>query len=229
MTLSNEQFWEYFQVYQRPAYFLPEVRERQESLVRLINKWSPRGGELLEIGFGNGYLLRLLANRYACTGLDLSAKNVELTLQEMARDGITNVRLIAADITKHQFQQKFDVIVLCHVLEHFGDQALRDLLRWLYSLLKPGGALVGAVPYMQNLTLSKRICPECGQIFDPDDHKQSFDKLRLTAFFREAGFQKIHLDTKVIGLETNLKNLLGRVYYLFREGVKGLQFVAQRT
>jgi len=228
MTVSQEKIWEFYQIEQRAAYSRPEVLERQESLVRLIMKKGPVGGRLLEIGFANGYLLKLLRNRYECYGIDISKINVEVTKAEFQKENINNVQFIAIDIMEHNFNMKFDVVVSCHFIEHFDDQNLNKLLKKIYSVLNPGGVFLGAVPYKQDLKISQKICPHCGNVFDPDGHQQSFDQNNLKRVLENAGFTNVYTDTCMIGLKVSLRNLLRRIYYsIFHDG-GALQFVARR-
>lgn len=227
MEVTEEKIWEFYQIQQRGAYSRPEVVERQESLVRLILKKAPRKGRLLEIGIGNGYLLKLLRNRYECFGVDISNKNVEITKEEFTKEQINNIQLIAANITEHNFDIKFDVVVAGHVLEHFDDRSLNNLLNKIYTILNPNGILVGAVPLKQDLKTNKKICPNCAHIFDPDGHQQSFEQNRLKYLLENAGFINIYTDTRVVGLKSSLKNLLRKIYYSYFEG-SALQFMAIR-
>jgi 2-polyprenyl-3-methyl-5-hydroxy-6-metoxy-1,4-benzoquinol methylase len=227
MKVSEEKIWEFYQIEQRAAYLRPDVLERQESLVRLIMKKAPKKGKLLEIGFANGYLLKLLRNRYDCCGIDISIKNIEVTREEFRQDHIDNVEFIATDITEHDFNKKFDIVVACHVLEHFDDHSLANLLYNIYTILNHNGVLVGSVPYKQDLQSCKRICPNCAHVFDPDGHRQSFDENNLTIFLENAGFKNIYTDTYVVGLKKDIKNLLRRIYYLYFQG-GALQFMATR-
>jgi SAM-dependent methyltransferase len=228
MKVSQEKIWEFYQIELRSAYSRPEVLERQESLVRLINKNGPPKGRLLEIGFANGYLLKLLRDKYECYGIDISEKNVEVTKEELRKENINNVKFISADIMENKFNMKFDIVVACHVIEHFDNQSLNKLLNKIYTILNPHGLLVGGVPYKQDLKISRKICPNCGNIFDPDGHQQSFDEDKLKLFLRNAGFKNVYTDTFVVGLKINLRNLLRRIYYSFFNVAAALQFVAMR-
>ena len=223
---NDEAHWEYYEVAQRKAYDAPDVKERQESLAKKVRKYGPKNGRVMEIGFARGYLLTLLRNEFHCTGVDISAGNVDLTRRELHERGIDDVELVAANVLTYEPAEKFDVIVACHVIEHFRDADLAMILARFRSLLRPGGVFIGAVPYMQDLEMSKKRCPSCGHIFDPDGHEQSFTKPRLERFLKNAGFARVAMDTHVIGDALTPRNLAKRLKYLFTEGGGGLQFVA---
>ena len=229
---NEEEFWTYYQLYQRPTYSLPEVKERQESVVRLLKRKRCQGGSLLEIGFGSGYLLELCHKDFQCTGLDISQANVELTRNEFYEKGLKDVSFVAADIHTYIPEKAFDVAVACHVLEHFNDDELSDVFAKIYNILTEDGLFFGAVPYKQNLALSKVFCPRCGHIFDKDEHKQSFDELSLCKKLTESGFTVQVLNTHVRGnqyyQQSLVRRLLRRVYWVtigFKP-TNGLEFVA---
>jgi SAM-dependent methyltransferase len=224
--INDESHWEYYQLAQRRAYDALDVRERQESLAKKVRKYGRKNGRVMEIGFARGYLLTLLHNEFACTGVDISSANVDLTRSELRDRGIDDIELVAANVLTYEPGERFDVIVACHVIEHFRDDDLAMLLSRFRSLLRTGGVLIGAVPYMQDLDLSKIRCPSCGHVFDPDGHEQSFTKARLERFLKDAGFARVELDTHVIGDALSLRNIAKRLKYLFTEGGGGLQFVA---
>jgi SAM-dependent methyltransferase len=59
------------------------------------------------------------------------------------------VGLVQADLHQPPFHKKFDLIGIFDVLEHIADDV--QVLRDLYSLIKPGGALLLTVPAFQSL------------------------------------------------------------------------------
>jgi SAM-dependent methyltransferase len=225
-SINDESHWEYYEVIQRQAYDAPDVRERQESLAKMVRKYVRKNGRVMEIGFATGYLLTLLRKDFDCTGVDISTRNVDLTRSEMHARGIDDIELVAANVLTYEPAERFDAIVACHVIEHFRDDELATILARFRTLLRPGGALIGAVPYLQNLDASKKRCPSCGHIFDPDGHEQSFSKPRLKGFLENAGFGRVKMDTHVLGDAITARSVAKRVKYLFTEGGGGLQFVA---
>ena len=89
--------------------------------------------------------------------------------------------------------------MLSHVLEHFTDDQVRLVLGNVRQSLCPNGMVGGAVPCKQDLLLTQRMCPNCGEIFEIDGHKQSFDEMRLLHFFTQSGFRVVKLNTIMHG------------------------------
>ena len=72
-------------------------------------------------------------------------------------------------------------------MEHFDDMELKVVLSNTRSMLKPGGLLFGATPYLK--PSSKRIRPDCGRAFEIDGHKQIFDEKRMLGSLKDNGFK----------------------------------------
>lgn len=79
-----------------------EVREIKD----IISEWKEsNGNKLLDAACGSGRHLKYLSNDFACTGLDLNEK-----ILEIAEERLGDVKLIQADMTDFSLEEKFDVI-----------------------------------------------------------------------------------------------------------------------
>lgn len=112
-----------------------------------IKKSLPELSHVLDIGCSTGYLLSLFkTNGYKVMGIDPSSKCKEIALQEY---GI-NVRTGTLDTIQIQ-NEKYDIIILSHVLEHIVD--LSYFILKLKSILSPKGIIYIEVPDVQNINL----------------------------------------------------------------------------
>lgn len=96
-----------------------------------------------------------------------------------------------------------ELIYACHVLEHFGRYAFRDVLQEWFRVLKPGGVLRLAVPdfaacakiyYEQGLSdgLSGLVgLIAGGQRNEYDFHKMIYDEPFLSRALKETGFREV--------------------------------------
>lgn len=106
---------------------------------------SQHGAEsMLEVGAGNGTLMEFLRDvpGLRCSGIDVSAASAAA-----ARAKGFDVREAAfADLDSVLTPtDRFDAVVLSHVLEHVADPLA--VMKTLQKRLKPGGRLMSAVPY----------------------------------------------------------------------------------
>lgn len=95
----------------------PDEQGRIASLLRLL----PPGGRVLEIGARDGYITRLLADRYEeVVALDLTKPTIEAP----------RVHCVAGDVRSLDFPaDHFDVVLCSEVLEHIPPQDLAQACR----------------------------------------------------------------------------------------------------
>lgn len=106
----------------------------------------PPGYHVLEVGCGNGNVLRVLEQACAAgevTGFDLFAERLQYA---RAR---TKCRLVQGDIHRLPFTTPFELIGMFDVLEHLPDD--ERVLRDLHGALAPEGRLLLTVPAHMSL------------------------------------------------------------------------------
>jgi SAM-dependent methyltransferase len=115
-------------------------------LVRRISSTLPPGYRVLEVGCGNGNVLRMLGT--ACpqgmvVGLELWFDGLRHAQNRSA------AFLVQGDVRNCPFGKQFDVVGLFDVLEHVPED--EETLASLWQLLVPGGRLLLTVPAHQFL------------------------------------------------------------------------------
>jgi SAM-dependent methyltransferase len=175
----------------RDFYEALSARELPPSTVRGIRyrnlvvagELPPPPGSVLEIGPGEGWLCRILAERgYRVTTCDLARG----WLPSLAGKGAAGS--VMAPMTRLPFAgESFDAVLAVEVIEHIPEigQALAEAAR----VLRRGGLLVVTVPYRE--TLRNIHCPECGAEFEPNGHVHSFDEAKLRGLVAEAGLDPV--------------------------------------
>ena len=124
------------------------LKNREQIIIRqirdVIDDVTVRTGKtnltILEVGFGNGNVLRILSDIYkdaTFTGLEVRAKSVEV-MTELGYD----CRLTKTELFNEYFVsgETFDIIYGLGVLHHMSDPY--KSLESLIGLLKPGGSVV---------------------------------------------------------------------------------------
>jgi SAM-dependent methyltransferase len=102
------------------------------------------GSFLLDAGCGKGYMVRrLLADGYRVRGLDFDQGSV---LDAVRRSG--HFPADVADLNRLPYQDgTFDGVVIAGTIEHIPD-GIEPGLRETFRVLRPGGALVLTIPYI---------------------------------------------------------------------------------
>jgi 2-polyprenyl-3-methyl-5-hydroxy-6-metoxy-1,4-benzoquinol methylase len=117
----------------------PLVLRTLEDLASLL----PSEAAVLDLGCGAGVpVTRRLADRgFAVTGVDVSAKQLEL-----ARTYVPDGTFIKADMTEVVFgPETFDAVVAFHSIIHVPRTAHPALLESFHRWLRPGGALLATM------------------------------------------------------------------------------------
>ena len=122
------------------------VVEPREHFVALLCERLPAGAAVLDLGCGIGDLAtKRLAERFAVTAVDISARSVEL-----AQRSIPCATFLHADMTALDFHPAgFDAVTAFYAITHLPRREHAPLLHAIARWLRPGGLLVatmGALP-----------------------------------------------------------------------------------
>lgn len=112
---------------------------------RLVQKYGPKGGRVLEVGCGLGHLLVWLEDRYQVFGADIN----EPALQEAHQNVPSGLFLVlsAEDLSPFP-DEHFQIVIAKHVVEHLPnpDRSIAEMGR----VLAPGGILLLATPNLDS-------------------------------------------------------------------------------
>ncbi len=113
----------------------------------ILRKLPVRNGRLIDIGAGNGLLLRFFKQKsFDVSGMELSPALCEAMKKNPTMKGIN---VFQGDISQKTGQEEYDVVLASDVIEHIKDD--RKALKNLFSFLKPGGYLIISVPAHSSL------------------------------------------------------------------------------
>lgn len=119
-------------------------KRRGEYIYKYISSFIKKEKKIniLEYGCGSGGIIDTLRNKFNCdvTGLDLDIKAVEFGCQN-------KLRLVADDLDSIK-NNKYDLIIASHVLEHLTRP--KEMLEKLIKLLSDNGLIYIEVPGMEN-------------------------------------------------------------------------------
>lgn len=115
---------------------------RLERLFRYLCAWSNPMDRVLDFGGGSGAFLPSLAGFYdSVTIVDLDAADAINIAHKMR---INNVEILQQNVFAYSPEEKFDVVILADVLEHFKE--LDAPIAWIKKNLNENGKLFVSLP-----------------------------------------------------------------------------------
>jgi ubiquinone/menaquinone biosynthesis C-methylase UbiE len=115
--------------------------------VALIQQEMPSGSAVLDLGCGTGVpIARALAAQYRVTGVDGSARSIEL-----ARQNVPHATFLQADMTRVEFPPaSFAAVISSYAIIHVPRAEHQALLHRIASWLQPGGLLIATMGAMES-------------------------------------------------------------------------------
>lgn len=113
---------------------------------------------ILDVGAGTGLLSAFLMERYpeaSFTLIDISEKMLDMAKERFRSN--SEVKYIAADYSKYNFTEKYDMVVSALSIHHLEDEEKREFYKRSYSILKENGIFInadqvhGETPFIDNL------------------------------------------------------------------------------
>lgn len=149
---------------------------RNELIVGLINKFFPGARRFLEVGCGNGAVLRAIAR--SRTWDRLVGSELHPSGLTHARKRLTEVEFVQMDARHIPAQNVFDLTGAFDVIEHIADD--EGVLRGMRAATQTGGGIVIAVP--QHPWMWSRAD-------DVAHHQRRYRRGELEAKLRRNGFE----------------------------------------
>lgn len=162
---------------------------------------------ILDVGAGTGLLSAFLMERYpeaSFTLIDISEK-----MLDMAKDrfrGNSEIKYIAADYSKYDFTEKYDIVVSALSIHHLEDEDKKELYKRSYSILKENGIFInsdqvhGETPFIEKLNKETwRQYVENSDLTE-EEIKSAYERTKLDKdlrldqqldWLREAGFSDV--------------------------------------
>ncbi len=162
----------------------PAIQHCFKILQRFLN-----GSRVLELGPAEGVMTELLSK----TGKDLTLVEGSSVFCENLRQRFPNANVVHTLFEQFEPKERFDTIVLGHVLEHV--QNPDQILRRVHTWLKPGGRIFAAVPNARSVhrqaAVLMGLLPQEDTLNDKDihhGHRVVFNPETFRAAFTKAGY-----------------------------------------
>lgn len=165
--------------------------------------WVPDGSKVLDIGCGDGTSLIYLQN-HGCEAYGVeSDRNVAPIAQRLG----LNIEIGLFDAS-HYEEASFDYVLMEQVLEHIPDPL--EILRGIFRILKPGGALIVGTPNMRSL--GAKIFGKAWLNWHAPYHVSFYTRKSLALCAQKTGFvlEKCITKTNSIWYQWQISHLLWR-------------------
>jgi SAM-dependent methyltransferase len=120
-----------------------DTTRRQHYLMRAARMGLLKPGDALDLGCGTGRHVTapLAAAGFRVTGLDLSARSLDVARQELP-----SVRFLEGDMAKADFPAgSFDLVTAFYSIIHLPREEHGEVLRRVARWLRPGGGLIASL------------------------------------------------------------------------------------
>lgn len=160
------------------------------ALAHLANLAGVLRGEVLDYGFGRGFLIdELLRHPVSLHGLEFSSAATALAEQRFAgRPGWRGA--IAADALPTPLAaEAFDLTFCIEVFEHLDDELFEGTAAELARITRPSGYVIVTTPCRENLAAEHIYCPFCNSEFHHVQHLRSIAPEQLAGLLERHGFE----------------------------------------
>ena len=192
---TDEHLTNYYSTYIRDESNIEDVLIKAHTYcLSLVEAFLPLKGSLLEIGSGNGYLLKVAKERgWIPLGHEIDCESARKVSTKIGME------ILCGPFTELEITNKFDAVMMLHVLEHLKDPVKH--IRKINSVLKKNGILFMALPNIQSrsalfkLTLEKLKIKRknIAAYYDTDHHLWYYTPFTLRKFLENNGFEIIRI------------------------------------
>jgi SAM-dependent methyltransferase len=169
---SGEFFEGLRQIEQRHFWFLA----RNALITWAIRRYFPSARSFLEVGGGNGQVIRAIGR--ACPAMRLTMSEVFLEGLMAAKAAVDGADFVQADVLRLPWDAEFDLIGAFDVLEHIRDH--EGAVAQIRRALRPGGGVVITVPQHQWLWT---------EVDSLSGHERRYSRRQLIGLLEAGGFR----------------------------------------
>jgi len=188
---------------------------------RLIEKFGPADGKLVDVGCGMGLFLQSLGQRWQLTGIEPNANACARAKTAVPSADIINGEILSSPIPA----ESFDIATSLASLEHMADPSA--VLRRIAEILKPGGLLIVRVPYLGGYLKIKQYLDAIPIQFGAPRHLFDFSPRSLRGILERNGFTVAR--TFVGSRETTMRSAVAAVQLAVKTVSKTMYYATGGT
>jgi len=174
----------------REAYNLGILRNRYSFYLEILDRCSPPGRRLLDVGSGAGFFLKVAQEK----GWEGEGVEISEGASAYARE-IVGVKVHHRNIEEMNFPEEvFDAVTLLDMIEH-----LRDPLRsvtGMKQILRKGGFLLINTPDLDSL--SRYFLGDAWAVLSPAEHLFNFNQKSLRFLLERAGLSVLGIHNLLV-------------------------------
>lgn len=216
---EDGELWNYYQLENSGVY--SGTHDRHRKVFSAVRECLRPQSKVIEIGFGDGYLLSLLQKKYQTFGADISQEIIDNVSRKNPN---VSFQLIDVNGSLPFPDNFFDGFVASEVLEHMTDTELKKCTEEIFRVLKDDGVAILTFPAEENLKESECYCPACGNVFHRWGHKQRWDRKLIVDCFER--FSEVKINDFFVRFEgkTLFERMVGYILYAMRSFVNRFFF-----
>lgn len=175
--IHQDKVWDYFQTegLEKFSLSVPRLNFLFNQAKRIAGN---RALKILNIGVGDAWLEKqCLARGWEVHALDPIPAAIAMVESAGGKGKVGHIEAIPYP------DNSFDVVYCSEIIEHLSKDQIDQGLNEVGRILKPGGVLLGTVPFNENLFEGRVVCPDCGNVFHRIGHQQTFNLSTLPQIF----------------------------------------------
>ena len=154
--------------------------------MKLVSKWLPEKGRILDVGCAAGYFLRIAQQHgHDVHGVELSQAIAQEAIQSLGADRVYNGFLDDAVEARGWQDHSFDLVTIWDVIEHVPEP--QGLLASIKKMIKPGGKLL-----LETQNVNSKLANKLGKRwhhYKHDEHLYHFNPDTISRLLTDCGYK----------------------------------------
>ena len=200
LDVYNEDYWKsdnpkergYADYASESELYLKTYRKR----MKLVSKWLPERGRVLDVGCAAGYFLRVAQEHgHDVHGVELSEPIAQEAIKALGQDRVFHGFLEDCIAARGWADHSFDLVTIWDVIEHVPEP--QALLATIRRMIKPGGKLL-----LETQNVASSFAGKMGKAwhhYKHDEHLYHFNPDTIRRLLGDCGYEVLACGSKFAG------------------------------